>query len=68
MPQGTKKFHNQTTHTYTWFVLVSEHISKDGARFRAVKERNSGNDARVVPVGKGNYAVYVHRSKKRKEY
>jgi len=68
MPQGAKKFHNQATHSYTWFILASEHISKKGAKFRADQERNKGNNARVVPVGKDSYAVYVHRSKKRKEY
>ena len=68
MPQGTKKFHNQSTHTYTWFVLVSEHLSKKFAKISAARERDQGSDARVVPIGNERYGVYVHRNPRRKEY
>ena len=68
MPKIAKKFHNQAKHTYTWFLLGSEHISKKGAKDRAIHERMLGNDARVVSVGKESYAVYIRRNKNRKEY
>ena len=68
MSKQTKKFHNQSTHSYTWFILASEHLTKEGAKKRAVRERNDGNDARVVSTGKDKFAVYIHRNLKRETY